>query len=78
MSETRLQIRLIEPELARLFQRIRPQSARAEFADDLAVLALVEILELEQLLGDDVDARNWLPHKRDWFRVVKHQPGGLP
>ena len=52
-SEARLEIRLIEPELPRFLQRIRPQSARAEFADDGAVLALVEVFELEQILGDD-------------------------
>src|SRR6185369_5828227 len=51
--EAGLQISLVKAELTRLLQRVRPQAGRAEFADDLAVVALIEILELEQLLGDD-------------------------
>ena len=51
--ETRLQIGLVEAELTGLFQRVGAQARGAEFADDIAVLALVEVLELEQFLGAD-------------------------
>src|SRR3546814_5585488 len=52
-SEARLEERLVEAELTRLFERVGAQAHRAIFADDLAVLVLVEIFELEQFLRDD-------------------------
>src|SRR5438132_11764165 len=51
--QARLEIRLVEAELLGLVDRVRAQAHGAILADDLAVGALVEILELEQLLGDD-------------------------
>src|SRR5882757_7820294 len=51
--EAGLQIRLIEPELPRLFQRIGPEAHRPVFAQDLPVGALVHIFELEEFLRDD-------------------------
>src|SRR3546814_18008342 len=49
-SETRLQKRLVEAELARLFERVGTQAHRAILADDLSVLVLVLIFELEEFL----------------------------
>src|SRR4029078_11397673 len=51
--ETRLEIGLVEAELARLLERVRAQARRAVLADDLPVRALVDVLEREQFLGHD-------------------------
>src|SRR6478736_8642765 len=51
--EASLEVSLVEPVLARFFKRVRAQARGAEFADDLPIVALFEVLEGEQLLGDD-------------------------
>jgi hypothetical protein len=52
-SETRLEIGRVEAEHLGFFERIGPEAHAAILADDLAVGRLVQIFELEQLLGDD-------------------------
>src|SRR6185312_4130902 len=49
--EAGLKIGLVEAELLGLLECVRSEAHRAIFADDLPVGGLVEILELEQLLG---------------------------
>src|SRR5690242_8396353 len=51
--EAGFEIGLVEAELLGLVEGVRTKAHRAIFADDLPVRRLVEILELEQLLGDD-------------------------
>jgi len=51
--ETGLEIRLVEPVLLGLVERVRPEAHRPIFADDLPIGRLVEIFELEKFLGDD-------------------------
>src|SRR4051794_9920801 len=47
------EIGLIEAVLLGLFERVGAKAHRAIFADDFPVRRLIEILELEQLLGND-------------------------
>ena len=53
LLEAGLEIRLIKAELLGLLQRVGAQAHRAIFTENLPVGALVEILELEEFLGDD-------------------------
>lgn len=52
-AKASLKERLVETELTRLFERVRPNPARDPFTVNLAIGIFVAVLELEQVLRDD-------------------------